>query len=586
MSRLTNHLFIENSDKRMVGIFIGRMSPPTFMHQKIINDAIRKYSKVYIFIIEGEKSSGEAKNFLTFEDRTDLLKITNHQASLILARHGYIPDIISDEKINTSNGIAIIAGSDRIEGYKSQFKGVNFTVKFDEIPRDADAVSASRVRKALEDNDFETYKRSIAKGLDNEKWFVMLQKAYKVKRIGAKIENNQIPLLDYLSEVENKHIEHYEDNIFIGEAGIKKNLEIAKTIRDALSGKAEAEHIVTVKWDGAPAVIFGINPENNKFFVSTKSLFNKTPKIAYTNKDIDEQFEKAGLNDKLKTALKYLPAVCTSGIYQGDLLFTDNMRKVEEISGDRCVTFTPNTITYAIPMKSNLGREIIKADIGLIVHTKYKGNIGNLSASFDVKSNQFKQSKNVWLQDATIKDYSGIVNFDNAELERIEGIINAIEKTDINISELKKGNIFDIFKVYKNTRIKSGIGIIKSPDMVDDFKEYLIAQTDIEVKKMKNDQAKKNKEDDLEETLAHIENVREDLRALFSIYNWFVKLKMYIVRRLDKIKGIGTFLRDGEGYKVTSPEGFCVVSNDNSILKIIDRLEFSRSNFLMQKDWK
>ena len=39
---------------------------------------------------------------------------------------------------------------------------------------------------------------------------------------------------------------------------------------------------MTVKWDGAPAIICGVNPENGKFFVGTKSVFNKTPKINYT----------------------------------------------------------------------------------------------------------------------------------------------------------------------------------------------------------------------------------------------------------------------------------------------------------------
>lgn len=177
--RLNNYLIEGKSDP--TAIFIGRVSPITVAHQKIIADAIRKYSKVYIIIIEGFATSKLEKNFLTFDDRVDLLKITNHSAKPILARKGFIPEIIQDNNIDTSKGIAIIAGSDRIDGYKKQFKNVDYNVIFDEIKRTDDDVSASKVRKAVENDDYPTYARMIAKGLDSKKYFELFKRAMKVK---------------------------------------------------------------------------------------------------------------------------------------------------------------------------------------------------------------------------------------------------------------------------------------------------------------------------------------------------------------------------------------------------------------------
>jgi len=243
------HNFLLENKSRSVGIFIGRMSPPTSAHQKIIEDSIRKYSKVYIIIIEGEKSSQLKKNFLSFQQRKELLKITNPKAQPILSKHGYIPDIIEQEKIDTSGGIAIIAGTDRIDGYKKQFEGVDYDVTFDEIKRTDDDVSASKVRQALADNDLLAYERMVAKGLDNPRWFDKLRGYLSAK--GNPIKEQTYTFAEILNEEVNKHMEHFEDNMFNnGVSGIQKNIDLAKTIRNSLSGGSKTKAAITVKWDG------------------------------------------------------------------------------------------------------------------------------------------------------------------------------------------------------------------------------------------------------------------------------------------------------------------------------------------------
>jgi len=241
--------FLVEQKNKAVGIFIGRVTPVTIAHQKIIEDSIRKYSKVYIIIIEGEKSSQLKKNFLSFQQRKELLKITNPKAQPILSKHGYIPDIIEQEKIDTSGGIAIIAGSDRIEGYKKQFEGVDYDVTFDEIKRTDDDVSASKVRQALADKDLLAYERMVAKGLDNPRWFDKLREYLAAK--GNPIKEQTYTFAEILNEDVNKHMEHFEDNMFNnGVSGIQKNIDLAKTIRNSLSGGSKTKATITVKWDG------------------------------------------------------------------------------------------------------------------------------------------------------------------------------------------------------------------------------------------------------------------------------------------------------------------------------------------------
>ncbi len=60
---------------------------------------------------------------------------------------------------------------------------------------------------------------------------------------------------------------------------------------------------------------------------------------------------------------------------------------------------------------------------------------------------------------------------------------------------------------------------------------------------------------------------------------------MLLIKKLEKISGIGTFVRTDNGFKATAPEGFVAVDDTGKALKLVDRLEFSRSNFTVAKNW-
>jgi hypothetical protein len=62
------------------------------------------------------------------------------------------------------------------------------------------------------------------------------------------------------------------------------------------------------------------------------------------------------------------------------------------------------------------------------------------------------------------------------------------------------------------------------------------------------------------------------------------ELVMHIVNKLDEVKTLRTFVRTANGFRVTSDEGF-VASRSGTALKLVNRLEFSRANFTVAKNW-
>ncbi len=398
-----------------------------------------------------------------------------------------------------------------------------------------------------------------------------------------------------LQEDTNTHLEHLEDEIINGGmAGAKTALLFLNSLKDMLSGSSTSKLTVTTKWDGAPAVFAGINPENGKFFVATKSLFNKVPKINYTNADIKSNHGTEGPVNKLKVALKYLPELNMDGIYQGDIMFTKEDLEQENIDGVTSLTFTPNTITYAVPDDSDLASTIRKSKIGVVWHTTYKGStIADLSASFGVDSSKFTKTKNVWSEDAGLD----LVNpsMTKSEVKTIEGLIartkGALKATGKFLNVLKK-NIEDKnsvpynLKVFFNTKIRAGLQLKDTKKLHKDFEKYYLDKMAKEIAAKKSDKGKAKYKEYVNEAKKLFKKYDKEVFFTFATYLGIADAKAMIVKQLEKVKGIGTFLRDEDGFKVTAPEGYVAIdSKDGSAVKLVDRLGFSHANFTIAKNW-
>lgn len=391
----------------------------------------------------------------------------------------------------------------------------------------------------------------------------------------------------------NTHLEHLEDDILNnGTEGGKNAIIFLRELGKMLT-EPKSSIRVTTKWDGAPAVICGTDPENGEFFVGTKSVFAKTnPKKMYTMKQVDENYS-GQLASKLKDCLKYLSNVGIKGVLQGDLLFT-NDKKVATIDGKRMISFQPNTIVYAVPEKSELGKQIARAKLGIVFHTEYSGpTTAEMNASFGVDITNLNKNSDVYVATATFSDASGEAVFNQAELQKFNSAVNQAEGSlkqaskFLNIlGETGQGKFLlsTLFKQFFNTYIRQGKSIPNVNRVIQEFSGYYrtLLQKEIDSKKTV---AAKNKYVKIQEDgLKFIESNKRAIYFTIASYSNLQSAKGLLIKKLEKVKTLGTFLRTESGYKVTAPEGFVAIRSGKA-LKLVDRLEFSRANFTATKDW-
>ena len=395
--------------------------------------------------------------------------------------------------------------------------------------------------------------------------------------------------LEYLREEKNLHMEHAEDEVFNrGSKGATEVLSFFGSLLDMLEGNSKAPVNVTVKWDGAPAVFCGVNPENGKFFVATKSLFNVVPKINYTNQDIDMN-HSGNLASKLKIALEHLPKLGIRGILQGDMLFTPEDISVVSIDGEKHYAFTPNTITYTVPVDSEVGKRINRAKLGIVFHTEYKGQtIKELKASFGVTTRGMKSTNDVWATDAMFRDASGTATFTSSETAQVEQSIdtlrNLISQNKSFIDEVAgQSKLVSDIKIYGNSLVRQGA----TPRLTAvGFIQFYDSRMQSAIDKLKSDSAKQTKADERKSTITYLNKNADKLDNLFRIHSLVADLKIIFVRKFQQVKSIGTFIKKENGFDVTTPEGFVAIDRVTSrAIKLVDRMEFSRLNFNVAKNW-
>ena len=393
--------------------------------------------------------------------------------------------------------------------------------------------------------------------------------------------------------MKNTHLEHLEDNILNGGSqGGREAVAFLRSLGDMLDqGGADAR--VTVKWDGAPAIICGINPENGRFFVGTKSVFNKVnPKIAYSQDDVEGMYPPGQLAEKLKDAYKYLSTLSIPNVVQGDLLFTDDKYEAN-IGGDTCVAFQPNTIVYAVPKDSDIGQKIDEAKFGIVFHTQYDGRtLDTMTASFG--GINIQGSRDVFVTSSDFRNASGEANMSPAEKTTYNNLVNKTEgslKQASRFLDMMKENNMNkftlniMFKTFFNRYVREGKSLIGARATASDFAMYFSNALDKEIdsKKMKS-----TKDKYLELKNKGLKFINDNQQAIYMTVASYMNLqaaKNFMIRKLQQVNTFGTFLRTPDGYRVTAPEGFVAIRSGRA-LKLVDRLEFSRANFTADKNWE
>jgi len=397
----------------------------------------------------------------------------------------------------------------------------------------------------------------------------------------------------------NLHLEHLEDEIInYGIDGGRAALNFLQSLRDMMAGSSRSSVNMTVKWDGAPAIFAGIDPEDDKFFVAKKSVFNVSPKLYKTKKEIDDDLSGA-LNSKFKIALSEFSKLGIKGVLQGDLMFTDDVGK-DTIDGIKYFTFQPNTIVYAVPMDSKFGKIINKAKIGIVWHTTYSGDtLQGMKASFGVNISGLKKTSKVWMDDATYKDTSGKSTFTANETAKITDVLSQVGKTfhKINSGSLKKflalqasmtGAIAGAsLKTYNNSKVRAG-EIISNPGAhAKGYEKWVEISIQKQIDKVKSTKGKEKYQNIQKEYIREVRKHTGNLKQIITFQNLLVNAKMQIVKKLNTVKGLtDTFIKTANGFKVTNPEGYVAIDRvSGGAVKLVDRMEFSFNNFTAVKAW-
>ena len=396
----------------------------------------------------------------------------------------------------------------------------------------------------------------------------------------------------FLTEEKNLHLEHLEDEVLNnGVVGTRSAINYLQSLRDMLAGSSKSSVNVTVKWDGAPAIFAGINPENGQFFVGTKGVFNKNAKINYSHDDIDRNHPSSGLNQKLKVALTELSKLGIKDVLQGDMMFTQEDLENKTIDGKQYVTFQPNTIVYAVPMES--AQRILSSKMGIVFHTTYSGKtMEDMSASFSVNLRGLAKTSDVWYSDAEYRDTSGSINFNKTETTAITKVLSQAGKTfhTLNSEFLnmisQNDDINIMIKTYNNTKVRTGQKITNTRMHTKGLIEYVYDKLKKEVDKVKRPQNKRIKQQNMDRLMKEFRSNSSQLVKIFDMQNLLVDAKEMVIRKLEKSKGLmDLFIRTENGYKVTQPEGFVAIDKLGKAVKLVDRLEFSRANFNAAKNW-
>lgn len=325
----------------------------------------------------------------------------------------------------------------------------------------------------------------------------------------------------------NKHIMHLDDYLIT---------------QKPLPTKIDS---VSVKYDGAPSIVCGNDPEDDKFFISTKSVFNKTP-IVYKSIDQLNTISNIHLRYKLCQCFDVLQHEQIKGIIQGDLLFTaEDIREIT-IDKKRYTTFHPNTLVYAIHQDYQTAKKIRSSRIGVAWHTYYRGeNLRQLSIDPSKANQKIEFSDNVFSVSESYNNLNLDLHFGCKQLD-IEGLEPFIESYITNII---KSNQYLSLREHLKTILNKHINQYKTS-------------------------VKKQQYYDLLDKLTS-----NDIDYYNSKVLELMGLKERIINKIDLHPSLfKCFIKKNDQYTSVFHEGY-VLNHDNTMLKLVHRFIFSRANF-------
>lgn len=374
-----------------------------------------------------------------------------------------------------------------------------------------------------------------------------------------------------MTETKNDHLEHIEDwALNAGAIGAADAIAVMRGVLQTLSGQSSSV-VVTEKWDGSLALFAGVDPASKKFFVGTKAVLSKNPKLNFTDSDIITNHpNNPELQDILKIALKHIRKLGIRTVLQGDVIFVRSWIKTGKVDGEEMLLFKPNTIVYGVPLGSNLAQDIMASHIGVVWHTEYSGGktVPEMKAKLNPNVSNLVRTEEVWFDDATLKNVSPIVNFTKKEQQQLNKLLSdagtVIRSYKNFLDELSANSVSKHIKAFDNSLIRSG------KRLNDKSVAELIDFLDVKYKSQRGKDS----------SIGFLQTNKKAFLAVLKHRQAIDRAKVIILNKLRLISTFSAFVETSDGFRVGSQEGFVALASESGkVVKLVDRLNFSRLNF-------
>jgi hypothetical protein len=240
-----------------------------------------------------------------------------------------------------------------------------------------------------------------------------------------------------------------------------------------------------------------------------------------------------------------------------------------------------------------MAKRMVVSQMGIVFHTSYSGRtIDTLKASFNIDIGNLTQTKDVWFRDASFVDASGTATFTDKETQALTSILSQAGRVfqtinPVVLNRISSGIFKEQIKTFNNTKIRSGQKVTNTSQHVSELIKWIEDKLNKEILSAKKEDTKKKRITEKNEVMRFYRSSANQLKSVFDLMNLIVDAKLMIIRKLESIKSsVDTFVRTEDGYRVTGPEGFVAVDRiSGGALKLVDRLEFSQTNFNAAKNW-
>ena len=289
----------------------------------------------------------------------------------------------------------------------------------------------------------------------------------------------------------------------------------------------------------------------------------------------------------------HLKKLNIQGVVQGDLLFTDEDMTRKNIGGKPHITFTPNTITYAVPEGGDLAKQIDRAKVGIIFHTTYDGEtLADMTASGGADVSTFAKSDDVFFDNATYKDVSGSAKFTDDEtkqfynsIEKLEALLNNVPRNLSNVLGQNQ-DFIPMFQMYINAMVKQGELPGNVNQFLQGFKKFYADRMQQQISGLKAQKALQLRQDKMKQMPVFLNRAKKPLQAMLTFYKAVQQMKGFVLKKMNQAMAIGSFQQTDGGLEVTEPEGFVAVDKSGGAVKLVDRLGFSRRNLTAVSKFK